>query len=486
MSVQALRRESSPSLSEDQMRQTLERQRAAFLEHGPPSYRERRAKLEALAAMLFDNQDRFVEAVSADFGNRAAGETLRLELLPSLMAVRHTIRHLRSWMRPDRRRSHWATWPSRARIEFQPLGVIGIISPWNYPIYLATGPLTGALAAGNRAMIKPSELTPETSALIAELIAKTYDATEVSVTTGGPDVARAFSSLPFDHLLFTGSTAIGRHVMRAASENLVPVTLELGGKSPTFIGRNFPIRSGLGGLLTGKLFNAGQTCVAPDYILVHESRVDELVAQLRTDVAAMYARMADNPEYTAIINERHRERLVGALEDARQKGATTLEINPGDEAPERFAETGKLPLTLLLDVDDDMSVMQDEIFGPLLPIKTYSTLDEAIEYVNGKPRPLVAYVFSHDNSEIRAVGRRVVSGALSTNATATHVAQDDIPFGGVGPSGIGHYHAREGFRTFSHQKAVYQQLRPNLMHLIAPPYEGAIKEKLLEFLLRFG
>ena len=482
MSVQALRLESQPSIQVEQLHATLERLRAACLRDGPPSLQQRRQHLETLLRLVVDNEQRLVEAIRDDFGGRSAAESLRADLLPVVMGIRHTLRSLRKWMRPSRRLMHWATWPSRGRVEHVPLGVVGIIAPWNYPVQLSLSPLAGALAAGNRAMIKPSELTPRTSALLAELIAKNFAADHVTVATGGVDVASAFAGLAFDHLLFTGSTSVGRLVMRAASEHLVPVTLELGGKSPALIDRDYRFEHGANSLLLGKLLNAGQTCVAPDYLLVHESRVDAIVEGIRAHVPRMYPRLADNDEYTPLISERHRQRLLAHLDDARQKGATLIEINPGDESPERFADHNKLPLTLLLDVDDSMTVMQDELFGPLLPIKTYRELDEAIAYVNAHPRPLAAYVFSDSRATIDRFGSRVVSGALSINATAVHVVQDDLPFGGVGASGIGHYHGHEGFVALSHQKAVYQQLRPNLMHLIGPPYDQSIKHRIVRIL----
>jgi len=483
MVVQALRRESSPSSIEDQLRGTLERQRKAFLQQGPPSRAERRDSLRKLLRMLLDNEERIVTAISEDFGNRSPDESRRVELLPSVFGIRHALRHLRSWMKSDWRMASWATWPASARVEVQPLGVVGIMAPWNYPVYLIVGPLIAALAAGNRAMIKPSELTPKTSALLAELIAKTYPAEQVAVVNGGPEVAQVFSSLPFDHLLFTGSTAVGRMVMRAASENLVPVTLELGGKSPTIIAKDYAIAGQLDLLVFGKLLNAGQTCVAPDYLLVDESQQDQVVAEIQRSVAKMLPKLADNRDYTAIINERHRSRLVAHLDDAKEKGATLIEVNPGDEAAERFSEANKLPLTLLLDVDDSMSAMQDELFGPILPIMTYRELDEAIAYVNAHPRPLAAYVFSHDRSAIRKVSERIVSGGLGINVTTIHVGQDNLPFGGVGPSGMGHYHAREGFLAMSHQKAIYHQRRPNLLSMIAPPYDVELKRKMVRMLI---
>ena len=483
MSVQALRRESSPSITEDQLDAALARQRAAFFEEGPPTLAERRVRLRKLLRMVLDNEDRIVAAIDQDFGGRSSGESERLEILPTVLGLRHTLRHLRRWMRPERRSTHWATWPSRARVHHVPLGVVGIISPWNFPLYLALGPLTAALAAGNRAMLKPSELTPTFSALLAQLIAKTFPPQLVTVATGGPEVAKAFSRLPFDHLLFTGSTSIGRLVMRAASENLVPVTLELGGKSPAFIGRDFPLDGSLDSLVYGKLLNAGQTCVAPDYLLVHESRRDELVDALRASVARLYPQLAQNPDYTAIINERHYERLRGTLSDASDKGATLIELNPGDESREQLEEARKLAPTVLLDVDDSMTAMQDEIFGPIWPVVSYAELDEAIDYVTARPRPLAAYIYSHDRGTIERVSKKVVAGALSVNAIAVHVAQDDLPFGGVGTSGMGAYHGREGFLTFSHARATYQQLRPNLMHMIWPPYDGELSKKLIRFLL---
>jgi coniferyl-aldehyde dehydrogenase len=481
--VQALRRESEPSAIADQLRATLERQRAAFWRDGPPSYRERRRHLQQLLRMILDHQDQILAAIRDDFGGRSPRESQRVELMPLVFSIRHMLSNLRKWMRPSRRATHWATWPSSGRVEYVPLGVVGIISPWNYPAELALGPLAAALAAGNRAMIKPSELTPKTSALLSEMIGKTFADDHVTVATGGVEVAQAFASLAFDHLLFTGSTSVGRIVMRAASENLVPVTLELGGKSPVFIDRDFPLEKGAGTLLLGKMLNAGQTCIAPDYLLVHESRVESTLEIFRQFVARMYPRLADNTDFAPIINERHRQRLLGYLDDAKQKGATAIEINPGDEAPERFAETNKLPLTVLLDTDDSMTVMQDEIFGPLLPIKTYAEIDEAIHYVNTHPRPLAAYVYSDSSTTIDRFGSRVVSGALGVNATALHFAQDELPFGGVGHSGMGRYHAQEGFMTFCHPKAVYRQMRPNLVHLVGPPYDVPFKDRLLKMLI---
>jgi coniferyl-aldehyde dehydrogenase len=483
MSVQALRRESSPSSIEDQLRGTLERQRKAFVQAGPPSLAERRETLKKLERMVIENEERLVNAVREDFGNRSPEETLRTEILPAVFGIRHALHHLRGWMKPSRRWANWATWPASARVEYQPLGVVGIMAPWNYPINLVICPLIAALAAGNRVMIKPSELTPKTSAVLAELIAKTYPPEQVVVITGGPEVAQVFSALPLDHLLFTGSTAVGRMVMRSASENLVPVTLELGGKSPTIIAEDYPIEGQLDLLVFGKLINAGQTCVAPDYLLVPESKQEQVIAELKRSVAKMMPKLADNPEYTAIINERHRTRLLAHLDDAKDKGATLIEINPGDESSERFAEANKLPPTLLLDVEDSMSAMQDELFGPILPIVGYRTLDEAIDYVNARPRPLATYLFSHDRQTQRRVSQRIVSGGLGINVTAVHVGQDNLPFGGVGPSGMGRYHAHEGFLAFSHHKAVYHQRRPHLLGTVAPPYGVEFKRKLIRLLI---
>ena len=440
----------------------------------------REAALETLERLLLDNVDALCEAVDRDFGGRSRAETRVLEVFPSLEAVRHARRHLARWMKPRRARTNFWFLPGRSRVVPQPLGVVGIVVPWNYPVYLAVGPLVSALAAGNRAMVKMSELAPETGALFARLVSERFAPDVVSVVNGGPDVARRFVALPFDHLLFTGSTPVGREVMRAAAENLTPVTLELGGKSPAIVGRGIDVAEAAGRIMFGKCVNAGQTCIAPDYVLVPQERMDAFVQAARAAVARMYPRLRDNADYTAIISARHRERLAGYLDEARRGGAQVLELNP---AGEDFAGSRKLPPALVLGAADGMRVMREEIFGPILPLVPYRELDQALGYVNARPRPLALYVFDHDRGAVDRVIGETVSGGVCVNETILHIAQDDLPFGGVGPSGMGEYHGRAGFDTFSKRKAVFHQARVNGLKLFRPPY-GARFERLLRWLVR--
>jgi acyl-CoA reductase-like NAD-dependent aldehyde dehydrogenase len=387
-------------------------------------------------------------------------------------------------MRPQRRAAGLWFQPGRAELRYQPLGVVGIIVPWNYPVYLAVGPLVAALAAGNRALLKMSEFTPATASLFAELVGKYFADDEVAVLEGDAGVAQAFSQLPFDHLLFTGSTSVGRHVMRAAAENLTPVTLELGGKSPAIIGPQV-LSSGafdkaVERIVVGKCLNAGQTCIAPDYVLLPAGQEHAFVAAARRVVAACYPAIGSTPDYTTVLNERHYARLCGYLDDARAQGAEVLELAPGVAAD---AATQRLPPLALLKVNDSMQVMQDEIFGPLLPVVTYRDLDAAIAFVNARPRPLALYYFDNDRSRIDRVLNETVAGGVTINDTLLHIAQDDLPFGGVGPSGMGCYHGFEGFQTFSARKAVFHQSRLSGIGLFKPPY-GARFEWLIRILMR--
>jgi coniferyl-aldehyde dehydrogenase len=372
--------------------------------------------------------------------------------------------------------------PGRAQVIYQPLGVVGVISPWNYPVSLALGPVAAALAAGNRVMLKPSEYTPATSALLARLLGEIFPAEQVAVVNGAAEVGAAFAALPFDHLLFTGGTATGRLIMRAASENLVPVTLELGGKSPVLLDAEYPLERAARSIAQGKLLNAGQVCIAPDYVLVPAADASRFATVFADEVKRLYPSLVDNPDYTAVINQRHYDRLRGLVDDARGKGATVIEINPASE--DLRAQPGrKLPPTLLLDVTSDMAAMQDEIFGPVLPVKTYGTLDEAIAYINSRPRPLALYYFGTNRARQREVLARTTSGGVTINDTLLHYLQEDLPFGGVGASGMGAYHGRDGFRTFSHRKPVFRQARLNTAGLIRPPY-GKLVERMIAALMR--
>jgi coniferyl-aldehyde dehydrogenase len=331
-------------------------------------------------------------------------------------------------------------------------------------------------------MLKPSEYTPATSALLAQLVGEAFPAEQVAVITGGPEVGAAFAALPFDHLLFTGGTATGRLIMRAASENLVPVTLELGGKSPALVDADYPLKRAVRSIAQGKLFNAGQTCIAPDYALVPAPETARFANLFAEEVKRLYPTLADNPDYTAVVNQRHYERLRALVDDARGKGATVIELNPARE-DFRAQPSRKLPPTLLLDVTSEMAAMQEEIFGPVLPVKAYGTLDEAIGYINSRPRPLALYYFSADRTLQREVLARTTSGGVTINDTLLHYLQEDLPFGGVGPSGMGAYHGREGFLTFSHQKPVFRQVRFNAAGLTQPPYRRLV-ERIVAALMR--
>ncbi|HLV18803.1 MAG TPA: coniferyl aldehyde dehydrogenase [Pseudomonas sp.] len=449
----------------------LARQRSAFLADPNPSAEQRRAWLKALRRLLIEEQESIIQAISQDFGNRSADETRMAEIMPSVLGIHYASKHLKRWMQPSRRAVGLPFQPAATRVLYQPLGVVGVIVPWNYPLFLAIGPLTGALAAGNRVMIKMSESTPAFSQLLKELLARIFPEDLVAVVTGEVDVGVAFSRLPFDHLLFTGATSVGKHVMRAAAENLTPVTLELGGKSPAIISADVPMQHAAERIAWGKTLNAGQTCIAPDYVLVPENRRDEFVEQYRAAVQRFFPTLRDNPDYTAIINARQLQRLEGYLRDAEAQGARIVPLFP--EGQDR-----RLPHSLLLDTRDDMKVMQEEIFGPLLPVLTYRTLGEALDYINQRPRPLALYYFGYDRAEQEEVLENTRSGGVCLNDTLLHVAQDDAPFGGIGASGMGHYHGHEGFKTFSTARTVFIKRRFNAARLIYPPY-GRLLQKLV-------
>ena len=416
--------------------------------------------------------------MSADFGSRSMHQSMLTDITATVGAGNDALKHIDQWAKPEKRKVQFplALLGAKAELRFEPKGVIGILSPWNFPVQLAVGPLMQVLAAGNRAMIKPSEFTERTSELMAELTAEYFAPEEVAVVTGSPEVAAAFSSLPFDHLVFTGSTATGRRVMQAAAANLVPVTLELGGKSPVVLGRSADFAKAGERIAIGKMMNAGQICLAPDYLMVPEDKADEAVAGVTGAAAAMYPRILDNEDYASIVSDRHFERLQGLVADARDKGAEVIEVNP---AGEDFANANqrKMPLTLLRNVDDSMTVMQEEIFGPVLPVMTYKAVDQAIDYINEHDRPLGLYYFGEDKSEQERVLSRTISGGVTTNDVVFHVSMDDLPFGGVGPSGMGSYHAVEGFREFSHARSVYHQPKIDIAKLggLKPPYGKAAK-----------
>ena len=464
----------------DTLREIFTRARNAYSATRMPTAHTRRVALAQLDRLLSENANEIAAAISADFGNRSRHETQLLEIFPSRTAVNDAKRHVRSWMKP--RRSWASMWflPARTELRPQPLGVIGIIVPWNYPVFLAVAPLAGALAAGNRVMIKMSEFTPKTGALFAQLVTKYFSPDHVSVINGGADVAREFATLPFDHLLFTGSTEVGKHVMRAAANNLTPVTLELGGKSPAIIGPECKIDEAAEKILFGKCLNAGQTCIAPDYVLLPRAQEQAFATAAQRVVARLYPTLAKNPDYTSIISPRHLDRLNGYLEDAAARGAMVLPISPANES---FEGTQKIAPTLLANVNDEMRVMHEEIFGPILPLIPYDSLDQAIAYVNARPRPLALYYFGNFDDHIQRVLDETVAGGVTINDALLHVSQDHLPFGGVGPSGMGSYHGKFGFDTFSKLKPIYHQPTLNGLHLFKPPY-GKRFESLIKFLLK--
>jgi coniferyl-aldehyde dehydrogenase len=458
----------------------LSAMKAAQRKHPVPTADERIAWLDSLEKVVVKYKDEIVAAVREDFGNRSRHETLVAEVFITRGAIKHARDHIREWMDVEPREVAWTFLPGRAEVVIQPLGVVGIIAPWNYPMQLALSPLVAVLAAGNRALIKPSELTPATSDLLVKMMSEAFAADQVGVVIGGAEVGEAFSKLPFDHLIFTGSTKVGKLVMRAASENLVPVTLELGGKSPAIVGDDFSIQQAALEIMAGKCFNSGQTCIAPDYVLLPKGKADAFVAACKAAVAKMYPQMETNADYTSVVNDRHYDRLRALVDEAKDKGAKVIDLNPSKD--DLDPKTRKMAPVLVLEPSEDLAVMQDEIFGPILPIKTYASLDEAIDYVNDHPRPLALYFFSHDQAHIDRMLEDTTSGGVSINTTMLHCAQDDLPFGGVGPSGMGHYHAREGFDAFSKKKAVFYQARLNAAGLLRAPY-GKAMDTLLRVLL---
>jgi coniferyl-aldehyde dehydrogenase len=466
----------SSEFSDEKMREVLRRQRSAHIADGPPSIDLRIDRIDRAIGTLVDHEEEIVEALVSDFGHRSREESLLTNVTGSIEPLKFAKKNLRKWMRAEKRKPMFPLnlMGAKAEVRYQPLGVVGVISPWNFPFNLTFGPLAGILAAGNRVMIKPSEFTPASSALMERMFSSVFDETEVAVFTGGPEVGQAFGGLPFDHLLFTGATTIGRHVMRAAAENLVPVTLELGGKSPVVVGRSADMKSTAQKIMAGKMMNAGQICLAPDYVFVAKEQKAPFVEALRASVSEMFSSLADNPDYTSIINQRHRDRLEGYLAEARAQGADVVELNPANEVFDS-AENCKMAPALVLEPDDKMAVMTEEIFGPILPIKTYDQVDEVVDYVNQRDRPLAIYYFGNDEAEQERVLSRTTSGGVTINDVIMHVSMEDLPFGGVGHSGMGSYHGREGFKTFSHARAVLKQSKIDVGAMMRPPYGEKVR-----------
>ncbi|AMV44051.1 coniferyl aldehyde dehydrogenase [Paraburkholderia caribensis] len=462
------------------LEELLREQRAACLRAPYPAWEQRAAHLKALRDVLLDNRDMLADAMHADFGNRAKEEILLAEFLLVKEEIDGALRHGKRWMKAQRRATNKWLLPARAKVVPQPLGVVGIIVPWNYPVLLAAGPLISALAAGNRAIIKMSELTPRTSLLFEQLISQTFARDHVAVVNGDAALAAAFSAQPFDHLLFTGSTKVGHEVMRAAAAHLTPVTLELGGKSPAIVGLQARFDYAVDSIVAGKTLNAGQTCIAPDYVLVPRGKEQAFIERARSRMVRLYPDFARNPDYTSIISPRHFERLQRLADEAREQGAQLHPLT--DAAPD--ASVRRFPLVAVTQAPDTSTLMQEEIFGPLLPVIPYDSLDDAIAYVNARPRPLSLYLYDDDKAAIARVTHETIAGGMSVNETLMHLACESLPFGGVGASGMGAYHGYEGFVTFSKMKPVLTQARFNARGLIAPPYGRRVRA-LLSLMMRF-
>jgi len=471
-----------PSIEETKARMhtVLELQKRANISKGPPSARLRKDRLTRCVELLLTHKDDFVDAMNADFGARSRDMTLLTDIAGAINPLKSARANLEAWMKPQKRKvtpAPLAMFGAKAEVRYQPKGVVGVISPWNFPVQLSFDAIAGAFAAGNRVMLKPSEFTPQTSALMAQTLDLYFDEDEIAVIVGGADVGAAFAGLPFDHLIFTGATNVARHVMRAAAENLVPVTLELGGKSPVVISKSADMAKTAARVMTGKTMNAGQICLAPDYVLAPKESVGAFVSEAKNAVAKMYPTIKDNGDYTSIINQRHYDRIRGLISDAKQKGAEIVEINPANEDFSQ-QEHRKIPPTLIVGATDEMSVMQEEIFGPVLPIRTYGALEETIAEINARPRPLALYYFGEDEAESEALLSRTHSGGVTINDVIFHVTQDDLPFGGVGPSGMGAYHGHRGFIEFSHEKAIYRQIPSELLAMMRPPYGATFKKQV--------
>jgi coniferyl-aldehyde dehydrogenase len=473
---------SEPNATTDAMMKVLQAQRDDYLNGGHVSAELRIDRMRRGMNSIYKYQNDIVDALNTDFSCRPRELSLLADVSSSILPFKSAIKQVRKWMKPEKRKSLFplGLLGGRSRIEFQPLGVVGVLSPWNFPVNLTFGPMADILAAGNRVMIKPSEFTPTVSNLMAEIVADAWDENEVAIFTGGPDVGAAFSALPFDHMLFTGATSVAKHIMAAAAKNLVPVTLELGGKSPVLISRSANIKTAVSRIMMGKTMNAGQICLAPDYLMVPEEKLDEVIDEIKAAVASMYPTLLNNPEYTSLINDRHFQRLQDNLLDATQKGAKVLCLAPADEDFTGQQGTRKIAPTVITNVTDDMRILQEEIFGPLLPIKTYKHFDETIRYVNAQPRPLALYYFGSDAKEEREVLDRTTSGGVCVNDVIMHMVQEDLPFGGVGPAGMGSYHGYDGFKNFSHAKSVFKQTRFDVAGIagMRPPYGPATERTI--------
>jgi coniferyl-aldehyde dehydrogenase len=477
---------STESTAESMLAQ-LQKQRDAFLNEGFVTYETRIDRLNRLETLMLENIDPLCAAMAEDFGHRSPHQSRVADFYGTLEAIKFNKQNLKKWMKNEKRKPPLALrlMGTKAHIQYQPKGVVGNITTWNFPVFVAAGPTAGILAAGNRCMVKLTEVTPRSSEMIKNLFSKYFDASELVGVTGGPEVGAAFSALPLDHILFTGATSVGRYVLQGAAKNLTPVTLELGGKSPVIIGRSADFKETALRIFTGKALNVGQVCISPDYIFVPEEKLEEFYGHAEAHIKTMFPTMLNNPDYTSVVNARHQQRINSYIEDARNKGGDVREINPLGENFSQQKNTFKIPMTIVVNPTDDMKVMQEEIFGPVISLKTYKKVDECIRYINAHPRPLALYYFGNDKHEQNHVLENTTSGGAVVNDVLAHAGLEDAPFGGIGPSGMGNYHGHEGFKTFSHAKTVMTQSRINMMKLtgMIPPYNKKTDQSL-EFMLK--
>ena len=469
------------------MSDALLAQKKHFIKEGPPSLELRVDRLNRLKTLIMDNRYDFIEALNSDYGNRSKEASIMTDAYSIIPDLNTAIKNIKKWTKIDKRSANFpfGFFGARAYVNYEPLGTVGMISPWNFPVNLSFGPLAAIFAAGNQVMHKPSELTPLTASLIKDLCDKAFDENEFATFLGGPEVGEAFTKLHFDHLLYTGSGNVGKHVMQSAAENLVPVTLELGGKSPVVIGDSADLKSSAKRIMFGKTLNAGQICLAPDYVIIHKDKKEEFITEAENAIKGFYPDIKDNEDYTSIINERHYNRINSLIDDAKEKGANVHQINPSNEDFTQ-QEFYKIPPTIITNTSDDMRVMNEEIFGPVLPVLEYENIDDALSTINAKDRPLGLYYFGTDKKEESEIINKTSSGGVTVNNVIGHIQQTDLPFGGVGPSGMGRYQGYDGFKNFSNHRAVYKDVGfkfDKLFDGIRPPYKGNI-EKLLKALLK--
>lgn len=463
------------NMNDAEIKNILGRQRQAFLDEGAVTAETRIDRLKRLYHLVGENQREIAQACSEDFGNRSLHQSQMGEVLAVMQNCEHAIKHVRRWMKPEKRPVMFPLniLGARARVDYVPKGVIGVLGTWNFPVYTALSPVAGIFAAGNRSMVKLSELNPATAGLLQKLVSRYFDPAELVAVTGGPDVGAAFAALPLDHIIFTGGTGIGRHILQAAVQNLTPCTLELGGKSPVIVGRSYDTVKAAERIMSGKQLNQGQACLAPDYVFVAKEQLETFVNTAVSFYSQLFPTLLHNNDFTSVINARHQQRLLNYIRDAREKGATVREINPANEDFSQQPDClHKMPMTLIIEPTDDMLCMQEELFGPVLCIKSYNDVKECVHYINGRPRPLGLYYFGEDKQEERYVLDHTISGGVTLNDVMLHTSCEDLPFGGVGFSGMGAYHGQDGFRTFSHARAVYKQTKLDIMKLsgMLPPY----------------